>query len=105
MRTLLNRAAAAIRSYLPNLRWSGVFHHLETAAIAFAVCIGLSLVVFGFRVDSWMHEWANFLRHYVVATPVARAPVNLFLLAVYLSLFAVVWLSRRTKRMPDASLA
>ncbi|MDC7684412.1 purine-cytosine permease-like transporter [Asticcacaulis sp. BYS171W] len=104
MRRHLCNALAATRRYLPDLSWSGLFHQLETGAIAFAVSIGLTLVVFGFRVDSWMHEWANFLRHYVAATSVAREPVNLFLLAVYLTLFAVVWLSRRTKRKPDASL-
>ncbi|ADU15400.1 purine-cytosine permease-like transporter [Asticcacaulis excentricus] len=105
MRRHLCNALAATRQYLPGWSWSGLFHQLETAAIAFAVSIGLTLVVFGFQVDSWMHEWANFLRHYVGAAPVARAPVNLFLFAVYLTLFAVVWLSRRSKRKPDASLA
>ena len=89
---------ASVR-WLPS--WSQVFHSLETASIAFAAFVSLTLVVFGFKFEAWVHEWANFLRHYSTAAPAARFPVNLVISFIYLGLFAVIWLGRRPRSHSD----
>lgn len=74
-------------------------HHLESVAIAFTICVTQTLLVFGLRVDSWMHETANFLRHYEVASDGARIPIN-FVLAMGFTLnLMIVVIARRHKQV------
>lgn len=79
------------------LRVNRLVHHLETAAISCTILVGLTLFVFGLRFESWVHEWANFLKHYSVAPATARLPVNIVIVVIYLMVFVIVWLGRRKK--------
>ena len=81
--------------------WSWLFRQCETAAIAFTAFVGLTLVALAFRFEAWVHEWANFLKHYSAASAEARTPVNLVISLTYLSLFAVICLARRPRRHAD----
>ena len=85
--------------------WSWLFHQMETAAIAFAFFVALTLVVLGFKFEPWVHEWANFLKHYSAASGAARMPVNLVVLYIYLCLFALTWLGRRQRNHADGRAA
>ncbi len=87
------------RPLLRVLREVDFGHHFESLAIAFTVCVTQTLLVFGLRVDSWMHETANFLRHYEVASDGARVPIN-FVLAVGFTLnLMIVVIARRHKQV------
>ena len=86
-----------ISSVVHALRGIDFGHHLESLAIAFTVCVTQTLLVFGLRVDSWMHETANFLRHYEDATLAARTPIN-FVIAFGFGLnLVIVVIARRFK--------
>ena len=76
-------------------------HHLESLAVAFTVCALQSLLLFGLRIDSWMHETANFLEHYARASAGARMPVNV-VAAIFFGLnLVVVVIARRIKEASD----
>lgn len=88
--TETHRAIVALRSV-------DFGHHLESLAIAFTICVAQTLLVFGLRVDSWMHETANFLRHYEDASLAARVPIN-FVIAFGFGLnLVIVVIARRFK--------
>lgn len=74
-------------------------HHLESLAITFTVSVVQTLLVFGLRVDSWMHETANFLRHYESASDVARIPINLVLAIGFTLNLLIVVIARRPKQV------
>lgn len=74
-------------------------HHLESLAIAFTICVTQTLLVFGLRVDSWMHETANFLRHYEVASAGARIPINFVLVMGFTLNLMIVVIARRHKQV------
>jgi hypothetical protein len=73
-------------------------HHLESLAINITICLCQSLLVFGLRFDSWLHEAINFLRHYESASPLERAPINLaFAFGFSLNLIMVVMARKLNK--------
>lgn len=74
-------------------------HHLESLAIAFTICVTQTLLVFGLRVDSWMHETANFLRHYELASAGARVPINFLLAMGFVLNLMIVVIARRHKQV------
>jgi len=74
-------------------------HWLENAAITFSVCVVQSVLIFGLRVDSWIHETANFLHHYETASAVSRMPVNLIAGILFVLNMVVVSIARRIPRV------
>lgn len=74
-------------------------HWLENVAITFSVCVVQSVLVFGLRVDSWIHETANFLHHYETASVVGRVPVNLVAVILFSLNMVVVSIARRIPRV------
>ncbi len=77
-----------------SLRPADLVHGLETLCIAAVAFLLLTLALFGFRVDSWMHELANFLNHYLAATPQARFPVECVLVGVFIVILGFVLIAR-----------
>lgn len=74
-------------------------HHVESLAIAFTICVTQTLLVFGLRVDSWIHETANFLRHYELASAGARVPINFVLATGFVLNLMIVVIARRHKQV------
>jgi hypothetical protein len=72
-------------------------HHLESLGIAFSICMVLSVALFGFRVDSALHEWGLFLKHLETATGPAKQMVLGVMAGLYLIMLAIVVLARRNK--------
>lgn len=70
-------------------------HHLESLSIAFAFFMLISFAIFGFRIDSGLHEWGLFLKHIESASDQAKAPVFTFIFAAYAVILAVVVFARR----------
>ena len=70
-------------------------HHLESGAVAFAIFMLLSIAIFGFRVDSALHEWGLFLKHIESASDQAKAPVFTVIFVVYAVILAIVVYARR----------
>ena len=86
---------------LPRLRVLNLGHHLESLAVAFTVCVLQSVVMFGLRIDSWMHETANFLAHFATASAAARLPVE-FVAGTYFALtLMIVVIARRFREARD----
>jgi hypothetical protein len=92
---LRNRSALAALAYLKSLNWP---HHLESVFIAFSALVFGSMLIFGLRVDSWLHELNNFLNHYHDAPASARQGVAAFLAGLYAVTLAVVVFARRQKK-------
>lgn len=78
-----------------SVRW---VHHIESFFIALSLPIFMSAVIFGLRLDSCVHEWANFLKHYDVAEPAARRPIEILVLIIYIIALAIVVIARRPKK-------
>ena len=70
-------------------------HFLESLAVTLACCLLQSVALLGLRLDSWMHETANFLRHYEAASLQARLPVNLVIMILFSLNLIVVCIARR----------
>ncbi len=77
--------------------WRRVPHWLENLAITFAVCVFQTLLIFGIREDSWMHEVGLFLRHYETASEWGRVPVHLVCGIAFLLNMIVVSIARRDR--------
>lgn len=75
------------------VRW---FHHIETLLIALAVPFVMTIVIFGMRLDSTVHEWANFLKHYDAASPGAQASMQGIALGTYVFTALTVGIMRGT---------
>ncbi len=75
------------------IRW---FHHLETLLIALAVPFVMTILIFGMRLDSTVHEWANFLKHYDAASPGAQAGMQGIALGTYVFTALTVGIMRGT---------
>lgn len=92
---LRNRSALSVLAYVKTVNWP---HHLESLFIAFSAVVFGSMLIFGLRIDSWLHELNNFLNHYHDAPPSARQGVAAFLAVVYALTLAVVIFARRQKK-------
>ena len=75
------------------VRW---FHHIETLLIALAVPFVMTILVFGLRLDSTVHEWANFLKHYDAASPADQAGMQGIALGTYMFTVLTVFIARGT---------
>ena len=79
--------------------WRRLPHWLENLAITFAVCVFQTLLIFGLRVDSWMHELGLFMRHYETASDWGRAPVHFVVGIAFVLNMIVVSIARRDRRL------
>ena len=84
---------AAIAGDVFRIRW---FHHLETLLIALAIPFVMTVLVFGMRLDSTIHEWANFLKHYDTAPPGAQTGMQGIALGTYAFIALTVSIARGT---------
>ena len=75
------------------IRW---FHHVETLLIALAVPFVMTVLIFGMRLDSTVHEWANFLKHYDAASPADQAGMQGIALGTYIFSALTVAIARGT---------
>lgn len=91
----LNKALTEGLGWLGRVRW---FHHAESALIAFSLPFVMTWLVLGLRLDSSIHEWANFLHHYDIASAKARSPVEITYLVGLLVLFIIVEIARWGKK-------
>ena len=78
-------------------RTAPIPHFLESLAITFTFCVVQTIAIFGLRLDSWLHELANFLRHYEAATLAQRTPVHVVMATMFTLNLIVVVIARRHK--------
>lgn len=88
----------AAYNFLAKINYRRIPHHLESLGIAFSICMLLSVAIFGFRVDSALHEWGLFLKHLETATPSAKQLVLGLMSGFYLIVLGVVVFARRSQR-------
>lgn len=89
--------AAHVSVALTKINFRRIPHHLESLGIAFSLCMLLSVAVFGFRLDSALHEWGLFLKHLETAAGPGKQTVLGVMAALYLIILAIVVLARRNK--------
>lgn len=87
----------AVLAGAATVKWRQIPHHLESLAIAFALFMLASVAIFGFRVDSALHEWGLFLKHLETAEGPGKTAVLFVMLGVYLVILAIVFMARRRK--------
>ena len=78
---------------------------VETASLSATGLVLLTFLVVRADPLATAHEWGSFLNHYVAASPAARHPVDLFLLAAFTAVFAVnTWIRLPAARRAWAAL-
>jgi hypothetical protein len=77
---------------------------VDSACIAFTVLTGLTFSLAGFELVTAARLWGGFWTHYADATPEARQPVLITMLAVWLAVTVLTALIRATgKRASKAA--